>query len=611
VLTVKNLCISLREGNLEQKVVEDVSFTLKPGESLGIVGESGSGKTITALSILQLLPPGIRISAGEILLDPIEKRSFVSETSDRELPVINLTALSESQMQAYRGNVISMIFQEPMTSLNPSMRCGEQIREAVSLHTDINQTELKHKVLSLMKEVDLPGEIGFYRKYPHQLSGGQRQRIMIAMALAGNPDILIADEPTTALDVTVQKKILELLQEIKQKRKMSMLFISHDLGVISTVCDNALVMYEGKIVESGKVSKLFSKPEHPYTRGLIACRPGIHPAKSSGNNPGHLPTLEDFVDTEGPEKTTDPSYRKEDQSNTSLTQSGTRKTSTVIREALAKSDDDITPLLEVKNLSVEYSLKKNLLGREVRSHRAVNDFSFSIAPGETLGLIGESGCGKSTLGRSIISLIRSREGNILYEGKDVSSLAGKELIQFRQKVQFIFQDPYSSLNPRITAGQSIMEVMKVHGIHPGRKKRKQAVSDLLEQVGLAKEHFERYPHEFSGGQRQRIGLARALATNPELIILDESVSSLDVSVQAVILNLLNDLKNSFGLTYLFISHDLSVVRHMSDRILVMKDGNLMEEGTGEQIFEDPSSTYTRELVDSILIDTPKTDARLF
>ena len=423
---------------------------------------------------------------------------------------------------------------------------------------------------------------------------------MIAMALAGNPAILIADEPTTALDVTVQKKILELLQEIRQNRKMSMLFISHDLGVIRTVCEEALVMYKGKIVESGKVSQLFRKPEHPYTRGLIACRPGIHPASADGNEPRRLPTLADIMDMEDqterpedPEKSTGVNFRQKDQPGTPKGQPGTPKNQ-------PDPDDIAAPLLEVKNLSVEYSLKKNFLGREVRSHRAVDDFSFCIAPGETLGLIGESGCGKSTLGRSLIRLIQSREGNILFEGNDVSSLKGRELNRFRQKVQFIFQDPYSSLNPRITAGHSIMEVMKVHGIHRGRKERKEAVYDLLERVGLAREHFERYPHEFSGGQRQRIGLARALATGPHLIICDESVSSLDVSVQAMILNLLNDLKKSFGLTYLFISHDLSVVRHMSDRILVMKDGKLVEDGTGEQIFADPSSDYTRELIDSIL-----------
>jgi len=557
MLTVNNLTIALREGTLERNVAENISFTLETGKSLGIVGESGSGKTITALSILQLLPPGMRIGGGQIQLDG----------------KVNLAGLDEKKMRAIRGQVISMIFQEPMTSLNPSMCCGDQVAEAARSNDGLPAADVRARVLSLFEEVHLPARSGFYRKYPHQLSGGQRQRIMIAMALAGNPQILIADEPTTALDVTVQKKILEVLQEIRRNRSMGMLFISHDLEVIRTVCENALVMFKGKIVESGKVSQLFRKPEHPYTRGLIACRP------LPGEHPFRLPTLADFMDPgKLPDEPSGDSVDKQD------------------------SFRDKLPLLEVNNLRVDYTLKKNLMGKPVTSLHAVDSVSFNIIPGETLGLIGESGCGKSTLGRSIIRLIQAGEGEILYRGVDISSLKGKELISYRQKVQFIFQDPYSSLNPRIAIGPSIMEVMKVHGIHKTSTARRNAVLELLARVGLGLEHFERYPHEFSGGQRQRIGLARALATGPELIICDESVSSLDVSVQAMILNLLNDLKDSFNLTYLFISHDLSVVRYMSDRILVMKNGKLVEQGSGEEIFSDPSNEYTQKLIDSILVD---------
>ncbi len=588
MLSVKDLRISLTENAIERNVVEDISFKLRLRESLGIVGESGSGKTITALSLLQLLPPGMRISGGKILLEgrpaPVGTSS-AEQASHEGFRDADLAAADEKQMQAYRGRVISMIFQEPMTSLNPSMRCGDQVSEAVQLHLALSKKETKEKVLSLLDEVKLPSDPGFYRKYPHQLSGGQRQRVMIAMALAGDPAILIADEPTTALDVTVQKKILELLKKIQQDRNMGMLFISHDLGVIRAICENALVMYQGKIVESGKVSDLFSNPKHPYSRGLIACRP------VPGANPYRLPTLADFMD----ESRQEASPREE---TSPPKEASPLKESATQHQAFPGKDP--VPILEARNLLVEYTLKRNILGKQVKSLHAVDHVSFTILPGETVGLIGESGCGKSSLGRSIIRLIHSGDGQVFYHGSDVASLKGKEMNRFRQKVQFVFQDPYSSLNPRIQAGSSIMEVMKVHGIHRKKKDRKNATLDLLEQVGLGAEYFGRYPHEFSGGQRQRIGLARALATGPELIICDESVSSLDVSVQAMILNLLSELKEKYNLTYLFISHDLSVVRYMSDRILVMKDGKLVEEGNGERIFSGPSDDYTRELIDSIL-----------
>lgn len=599
LLDIQDLEVVLRTGGHENKLIEDVSFGLGPGESLGIVGESGSGKTITALSILGLLPPGMRISGGQILLGP------AGETGP-----VNLTDLGEKELQNVRGRVISMIFQEPMTSLNPTMRCGDQVLEAAKLHTSLPSGTFRDLVYGLFNEVRLPAGREFYGKYPHQLSGGQRQRVMIAMALAGNPSLLIADEPTTALDVTVQKTILDLLQDIREKRQMSMIFISHDLGVIRMVCDKAMVMYKGRIVESGEVKELFRNPGHPYTRGLIACRP-------DETSPERLPTLVDFM-ADKPEAG-EKAIASRQKANPDLAGSVTGSNETGTGSNATGTDSnatgtDSTPdpeineavrpdkepsLLSVTGLRVEYALKKNILGKQVKSLSAVDDVSFEIRKGETLGLIGESGCGKSTLGRSIIRLIRSGEGSISFRGQDVGSLKGKDLSRFRRKVQFIFQDPYASLNPRINAGASIMEVLRVHGISGNRRERRKHTMDLLDRVGLEAVHFDRYPHEFSGGQRQRIGIARALATEPELIICDESVSSLDVSVQAMILNLLNELKESHGLTYLFISHDLSVVRYMSDRIMVMKDGKMVETGTGESLFTGPASDYTRSLIDSI------------
>ncbi len=573
ICSVNNLTIKLQEESSSRIIVRDISFSLEPGVSMGIVGESGSGKTITALSMLKLLPPRMYISDGQI-----------SWQGSNELDV-DLAVLDDKEIQQIRGRQISMIFQEPMTSLNPSIRCGWQISEAVSLHQGESPKMAKNRTLQLLKEVQLPTDKAFYNKYPHQLSGGQRQRIMIAMALAGNPSLLIADEPTTALDVTVQKKILDLLDTIRRKRGMSMLFISHDLGVIRQICDNALVMYQGEVVESGRVDDLFDNPQHPYTRGLISCRPML------GSKPGRLPTLADFI-SPGPDAR-EPDQEKPDQGY-SADRPGTR---TAMQQELQM--DDI-PLLKVSDLHTSYILKKSFFGKTLSSLEAVDHVSFHVCQGETLGLIGESGCGKSTLGRTLIGLIGSRKGEIQYRGESVTQLKGKQLNEYRQKVQFIFQDPFSSLNPTLKIGPSIMEVMRVHGMHSSRKQRQKAALGLLDNVGLPGGFFNRYPHEFSGGQRQRIGLARALATGPELIICDESVSSLDVSVQAQILNLLNELKEELKLTYLFISHDLAVVKHMADRIMVMKDGKLVEQGPSNELFQNPESDYTRELLDSIL-----------
>jgi peptide/nickel transport system ATP-binding protein len=557
--SVNNLTVKLKEESSTRTIVRDISFTTEPGVSMGIVGESGSGKTITALSLLKLLPPRMFISDGQI-------QWHGSGNQD-----VDLAMLDEKEIQKIRGKQISMIFQEPMTSLNPSLRCGWQIREAVSLHLGESPKRAKSQTLQLLNEVQLPSDKAFYNKYPHQLSGGQRQRIMIAMALAGNPSLLIADEPTTALDVTVQKKILDLLDEIRRNRGMSMLFISHDLGVIRQICETALVMYQGEVVESGRVDDLFENPQHPYTRGLISCRPML------GSRPVRLPTLADFL-SPGPDA-------KEPESGLTISQ--------------ARDDGEI-PLLKVTDLHTRYVLKKSFFGKTLRSLEAVDHVSFHVCQGETLGLIGESGCGKSTLGRTLIGLIRSRKGEIQYRGESVTKLRGKQLNEYRRKVQFIFQDPFSSLNPTMKVGPSIMEVMRVHGIHSSRNHRQKAALEMLDDVGLPGGFFNRYPHEFSGGQRQRIGLARALATGPELIICDESVSSLDVSVQAQILNLLNELKEKLKLTYIFISHDLAVVKYMAARILVMKEGRLVEQGPSDDLFLHPETDYTRELIDSIL-----------
>ena len=573
ICSVNNLTIKLNEESSSHIIVRDISFSLEPGVSMGIVGESGSGKTITALSLLKLLPPRMYISDGQI-------RWHGSMDLD-----VDLARLDEKEIQRIRGRQISMIFQEPMTSLNPSLRCGWQIREAVSLHLGESPKRAASQTLQLLKEVQLPADKAFYNKYPHQLSGGQRQRIMIAMALAGNPSLLIADEPTTALDVTVQKKILDLLDEIRRNRGMSMLFISHDLGVIRQICDNVLVMYQGKLVESGRVDDLFDDPQHPYTRGLISCRPMLE------SKPGRLPTLADFLSPCPDAEEPDPGKTEQGQP--------ADKTGTGTARPQEPQQEEIL-LLKVSDLHTRYVLKKSFFGKPLRSLEAVDNVSFHVCQGETLGLIGESGCGKSTLGRTLIGLIRSRKGEIQYRGESVTQLRGRQLIEYRRKVQFIFQDPFSSLNPTLKIGSSIMEVMQVHGIHSSRKQRQEAALVLLDDVGLPGGFFNRYPHEFSGGQRQRIGLARALAAGPELIICDESVSSLDVSVQAQILNLLNDLKEKLNLTYLFISHDLAVVKYMADRIMVMKDGMLVEQGSSRDLFLHPETDYTRELIDSIL-----------
>jgi peptide/nickel transport system ATP-binding protein len=568
VLHVNDLSIAFHGREGWQQAVRQVSISLKRGETLGIVGESGSGKSVTSLAVMHLLPAGIsRINNGSIV--------FNGKSGE----VIEIHNLGEKEMLQVRGEKIAMIFQEPMTSLNPVMRCGRQLTEAVRMHLGYDQKKARDYVLSLFSEVMLPDPERAYRAYPHQLSGGQKQRVMIAMAIACKPEILIADEPTTALDMTVQKAILRLLKTLQQKYNMSMIFISHDLGVISEIAGSVAVMREGQIVEYGRVSEIFSNPEHPYTRGLIACRPPLNIRLR------RLPVVSDYTETK----------------------EGIKKVRHYFSAAITAEERRLThlklyendPLLKVENLSVHYPLSKPFFKKERSWFKAVDDVSFSVYRGETLGLAGESGCGKTTLGRSLLRLLEPTSGTITFKETNIAALSRKELRMTRKNMQIIFQDPYSSLNPRITAGEAIIEPLLVHKIISNQKAGMPQVKDLLERVGLKPEHYNRYPHQFSGGQRQRICIARALALNPEFIICDESVSALDVSVQAQVLNLLNDLKKDYGFTFIFISHDLSVVRFMSDRIMVMKEGKIIESGEADALCEKPQKDYTRELIAAI------------
>jgi len=568
ILSIENLSVSFLDETGWHRAVEDVSFKLEPGQSLGIVGESGSGKSVTSLSVMRLLPQmGSRIDAGKIVFSPANAAEVIITGSD------------ETAMRKLRGSKIAMIFQEPMTSLNPVMKCGRQITESLRLHLGLNRLKAREQALSLFAEVLLPDPERVFNAYPHQLSGGQKQRVMIAMAIACRPDIVIADEPTTALDVTVQKAILALLKSLREKYGMSLIFISHDLGVIAEVADQVIVMKHGKVVEHGSVKGIFANPRHPYTQGLLACRPPL------GKRLKRLPVVSDF---NGDSKKTE------------------REIAGLFEEVSPEqrlSDHQKLytglPLLSVDELSVHYPKPKPLFQKHRDYFKAVDKISFGVYKGETLGLVGESGCGKTTLGRAILRLVEPTSGKVHYDGIDLKDLPANELRNLRKRIQIIFQDPYSSLNPRITAGQAILEPMQAHHMHPTEKIRKEKVIELLERVNLEAVHFNRYPHQFSGGQRQRICIARALALEPEFIICDESVSALDVSVQAQVLNLLNDLKNSFGLTYIFISHDLSVVRFMSDRMLVMKNGKLVEFGEADSVYTKPEMDYTRDLIAAI------------
>ena len=575
LLEVKNLVTEFRTENETIKAVNDISFTLSRGETIGIVGESGSGKSVTSLSAMRLIPnPPGKITQGEII--------YHSNTKG----IVDLVQLSEKQMREFRGNEIAMIFQEPMTSLNPVFTCGDQVMEAILLHQKCTKKEAEEQTLQLFKEVQLPRPEAILKSYPHQLSGGQKQRVMIAMAMSCKPSFLIADEPTTALDVTVQATILELMSKLQQEHNMGILFITHDLGVIAELADKVVVMYKGKIVEQGNVFDIFANPQHPYTKGLLACRPPLDKRLK------WLPTVADFMTTD------------ENGQLVELTASIQKLTSSLTitaeeRNAAHQKLYAQQPILQVKNIRTSFPLKKNLFGKTLTYVHAVDDVSFDVYPGETLGLVGESGCGKTTLGRTILRLIEPTSGEIIFEGKTITALGSKEMREMRKDIQIIFQDPYSSLNPRITIGQAIMEPMQVHGILENDKARKNRVIELLQRVNMNESHFYRYPHEFSGGQRQRICIARALALNPKFIICDESVSALDVSIQAQVLNLLNELKREFNFTYIFISHDLSVVKFMSDRMVVMNKGKIEEMGDADAIYNNPETEYTRRLISAI------------
>ncbi|PNW30226.1 ABC transporter ATP-binding protein [Formosa algae] len=549
LLQIKNLAISFN-GN---EVIHNISYHLNANEILGIVGESGSGKSVSSLAILGLLPKKISAVSGTIHFKDID-----------------LTQINQNQFQHIRGNKIAMIFQEPMSSLNPSMRCGTQVEEILIQHTGLSVIEVKQRVLELFDQVKLPEAERVYKSYPHEISGGQKQRVMIAMAIACEPDILIADEPTTALDVTVQKEIIVLLKELQDKTHMSIIFITHDLALISEIAERVIVMYKGDIVEQGTATSIFNMPQHNYTKALINSRPSLQVRLKT------LPTIQDYL-------------------NNAFTET------IVTSEDRAKHHQalyDQSPLLEVINLEKEYISNSGWFGKS-QPFKAVNNVSFKIYEGETLGLVGESGCGKSTLGNAILQLDKATAGTIIYKGTDITNLSTKAMRRLRKDIQIIFQDPYASLNPRLTVGQAIMEPMTVHKLYKNKTERKAKVLEILNRVGLSEDYFNRYPHEFSGGQRQRIGIARTIALQPKLIVCDESVSALDISVQAQVLNLLNELKDKFGFTYIFISHDLAVVKYMSDQLIVMNKGEIVEKNDADIVYNNPHQDYTKKLIQAI------------
>ena len=562
LLSIRDLTIGFTTATGISPGVEQVDLEIRRGEIVALVGESGSGKSITSLSILQLLPqPPTRYLSGEILF------------TGRAGQTIDLLQQSSQQLQAIRGAEIAMIFQEPMTSLNPVFTCGNQVAEAIRAHRKISADEARREAISLFGKVQLPDPEAIFSRWPHQLSGGQKQRVMIAMAMSSQPSLLICDEPTTALDVTVQHTILQLIRQLQQTEDMGVIFITHDLGVVAEIADRALVLYRGKVVEEGTVENLFRHPRHPYTKGLLACRPALH---KKGER---LPMVSDFM--EGSDEPV-------------VADGG----SADIRGQTPR-ELDRKLLVQVENLRVWYPKRKTFLGKVLEYTKAVDDVSFAVYEGETLGLVGESGCGKTTLGRALLRLTEPTEGRILFGGTDLAALKAEDLKRLRPHIQLIFQDPYSSLNPRMTIGAAIAETLKVHGKATTDNQRREQVIALLEKVSLKAEHFDRYPHEFSGGQRQRIVIARALALRPSFIVCDESVSALDVSVQAQVLNLLNDLKKEFGFTVVFISHDLAVIRYISDRIMVMNKGRIEEIGIAEEVYTHPASPYTKKLIAAI------------
>ncbi len=577
LLSIRNLKVAFKHESQWVEAVHGIDLDVMAGRTLGLVGESGSGKSVSSLAVMRLLNERVsRIEADSICIEGEEIQNF-----------------NEKEMAEVRGKRIAMIFQEPMTSLNPVYKCGYQVSEMILQHegksalrpfdelraqgpNSVSKKDAKERVISLFKQVMLPRPEAIYDSYPHELSGGQKQRVMIAMAIACHPKLLIADEPTTALDVTVQLEILKLLRKLQAETGMGMIFITHDLGVVAEIADDVAVMHNGEILERGTVGEIMSRPQHPYTQGLLACRPPMDVRLK------RLPIVKEFLDGQwqgGKEQILHDLQITEAERKAHLERLYSRQ-----------------PLLKVEHLQTWYPLRKGVFSRVYGHVKAVDDVTLDVYEGETLGLVGESGCGKTTLGRSILRLAEPTGGKVWFDGIEVTALKGQALRDFRKQAQIVFQDPYSSLNPRITIGEAIAEPMLVHGIETSKTRCRSKVCDLLEQVGLQAEHYDRYPHEFSGGQRQRICIARALAVSPRLVICDESVSALDVSVQAQVLNLLNKLKAERGLTYIFISHDLSVVRFMSDRVVVMYNGKPVEMDDADQLFEHPQNAYTKKLI---------------
>lgn len=583
LLQINDLCISFQGPGGLKPALQHIHIRVNKGETVAIVGESGSGKSITSLSILGLLAsPPAKYTQGSILF------TQGNETGD-------LLRASRETMEALRGNKIAMIFQEPMTSLNPVLTCGFQVMEAISTHLKLDPAAAKARTIALFEKVQLPDPAGIFNRYPHQISGGQKQRVMIAMAISCEPELLICDEPTTALDVTVQKNILQLIRSLQLEQEMGVIFITHDLGVVAEIADRVVVLYKGQLVEENTTEALFRQPQHPYTQALLACRPVLHPKGE------RLPVVSDFMKEEGnglkAATTQHPQATGHPQAIATASEQTESKQMLAGRNTLP--GEELAPLVSVKNLRVHFPTKKSFLGKTLAFTSAVDDVSFDIYPGETLGLVGESGCGKSTLGRTLLQLIPATDGQVIYKGTDLTKADAPTLKKLRREMQIIFQDPYSSLNPRMRIGEAIAEPLLVHQLVRDKNEARDKVVQLLEKVNLLPEHYQRYPHEFSGGQRQRIVIARALALNPSFVICDESVSALDVSVQAQVLNLLNDLKAEFGFTAVFISHDLSVVRYISDRILVMQKGKIVESGEASEVYYHPKEAYTQQLIAAI------------
>lgn len=561
LIEIKNLNITFSSDDKEVHAVKNLNFKIPRGKTVGLVGESGSGKSVTSLAIMRLLPDhkGVKID-GQILYNGK-----------------NLLDLETSEMRSIRGNKISMIFQEPMTSLNPVFTIGDQIDETIILHQSLSKKDARKRTIELLNEVGIPDVERKVNAYPHELSGGQKQRVMIAMAMACEPELLICDEPTTALDVTIQKQVLDLMEELQKKHKMSMLFITHDLSVIADIADDVLVMFRGDLVEEQKCEGLFEKPQHPYTKGLLACRPKLDV------NPKRLPTVDEIL--------------KDESAFYNATQD--------VKTRREYNEQKNPVLLEVNELRKHFPIKGGFFGRTVSEFKAVDGVSLKVRKGRTFGLVGESGCGKTTLGRSILRLIEPSAGEIIYRGEDIMKKDANAMREMRRKMQIIFQDPYSSLNPRMTVGAIVTEPLEIHGISNNKSEKLDMAANILKKVGLSGDVLNRYPHEFSGGQRQRICIARALILNPEFLICDESVSALDVSVQAQVLNLLQDLQDELGLAYIFISHDLSVVKYISDEVAVMNKGKIIEVADPETIYNNPQNDYTRTLINAIPKGRPK------